>query len=496
MERSRKRSTVVAEPLSGTELNGAAQIIRVKIDSLFGLYTYDIPSPTTTMGRTPILYGENGLGKTTILRILFHLLSPAGNRGHRTALGKIKFRSIEVYLSNKIVVTAIRSSESLDGGMRLEVSRRSKTAKSLLGAWDWIQEDDPNREASQRWFANVDPATIRLLSRKTPSKERTRAMQAALFEYIEKESNPLVSEEAFLQALRENVPPIYFLTADRTLSSDRVGREAFMVPDIDARGMRPDAMVTKGRERAIDEAISLASRRLSQLGVRATRQGSRSMHSIYQDLIKRLASRSNSKSRSAPQSSIEDLTERLLDLSTRYDMYAKYGLTPQLHGEELVKLLSNVRSTDLMVAGEVLRPYVESLTEQANSFAQAYSVIDTLISTINEFLYDKSLEFSVGEGMTVRNRIGTELKPRDLSSGEQQLLLLFCHITIAHDSGGIFIIDEPEISLNIKWQRRLIDALWRLDPAENLQFLLASHSMELLTRHNESVVVLQESVNG
>lgn len=472
----------------------AATISRFKIDALFGLYTYEIPSANVGLSRTPILYGENGLGKTNILRILFHLLSPAGDRGHRTSLGKIKFRRVDVFLSNAIVVSAIRTGEKIDGAIRLQVERQVDASRELLGAWDWYPKDDPSREVSQRLLAHLDPAALRMITKKTSSKERTKAIQSFLVQRIEKESNPLESEEAFLRALRENVPPIYFMTSDRTLSSDQVASDVTLSREYDARAMRPEVMVTIGRERALVEAISMASRHLSQLGLQATRQGSRSMHSIYQDLIKRLASRASSKARKSSQS-IASLTKRLLDLSSRYEMYAKYGIAPQLHGEALVKLLADVRPSERSVAGEVLRPYVESLTEQANSFAQAHAVINTLISTVNEFLYDKSLEFSVGEGMLVRNRLGDVLEPRDLSSGEQQLLLLFCHITMAHDSGGIFIIDEPEISLNIKWQRRLVDALLHLDPAENLQFVLASHSMEILTRHRDSVVQLREAVN-
>ena len=33
------------------------------------------------------------------------------------------------------------------------------------------------------------------------------------------------------------------------------------------------------------------------------------------------------------------------------------------------------------------------------------------------------------------------------------------------------MIDEPEISLNVKWQRRLVDALLSVDATKRLQFL-------------------------
>jgi len=476
----------------------AATIVRVRLVDLFGLYSYDLPHIPQTLGRTPILYGENGLGKTNILRILFHLLSAAPNRGHRTALARIKFKSIEVFLSNDIVVRAIRPSERLIGAARLEVCRLVSKGLEILGAWDWYPDDDPNRESAQKWWSQIDPATRRKINEKNVShKERNRAIQSLLYTVIEKESNPLESEDAFLDALRENVPPIYFLTADRILMSDNVSKEGakFLTAEPAGRGMTAELMVTKGRERALNEAIGMTSRTLSQLGVSATRQGSKSMHSIYEDLISRLASRGISDLPAAHQS-ISDLKRRLQELSEQYGLFEKYGLAPQFSGPQLAKLLDRTKPHDWSAAAAILTPYVESLTEQANSLNGTYQIIDTLVSTVNEFLYDKSLNFSLGDGMVVRNRLGEALEPSDLSSGEQQLLLLFCHITMAHDSGGIFIIDEPEISLNIKWQRRLVNALTRLDPSENLQFFLASHSMEVLTKHRESVISLEDSRNG
>lgn len=474
-----------------------ASIARVKLDALFGLYAYDIPpNEGSALGRTPILYGENGLGKTTVLKILFHLLSPAGNRNHRSALGKIKFRKAEVFLSNGVTVSANRSGEKLLGGVRVEVARVTDSNRELLGGWDWFPENDPDGEASRRFFASIDTSVVRELKVRS-SKERSKALESALVAYWGKESNPREGEEAFYRALRENVPRLYFLTADRTLISDEVDPDLATGPMTDSRrAMRPEVMVAEGRQRALNLAISTASRRLSQIAVRATRQGSESMHNIYQDLIRRLASRSSSAKTSQPPTAIADLTETLLALSARYDLYAKYGIAPRLEGPALVELLGSIRPRDRSIAVHVLRPYVESLSKQANSFAQAYGVIDTFVGTVNEFLYDKTLSFAVGDGILVRNRLGDLLEPRDLSSGEQQLLLLFCHITTAQDSGGIFIIDEPEISLNVKWQRKLVDSLLKLDPAGNLQFVLASHSLELLTKHRDSVVSLHEVANG
>mgnify|MGYP001596305897 CR=1 FL=1 len=58
----------------------ARLISAIRIEKLFGLYTYDIPQDGE-LSNAAILYGDNGVGKSTVLRLVFHLLSAAHNRG-------------------------------------------------------------------------------------------------------------------------------------------------------------------------------------------------------------------------------------------------------------------------------------------------------------------------------------------------------------------------------------------------------------------------------
>jgi predicted ATP-dependent endonuclease of OLD family len=81
-----------------------------------------------------------------------------------------------------------------------------------------------------------------------------------------------------------------------------------------------------------------------------------------------------------------------------------------------------------------------------------------------------------------------------LSSGERHLLLLFCNTLIALDRQSIFIIDEPEISLNIKWQRKLLDSLLECAGENPVQYIFATHSFELLAQHKDNTIKLTEAL--
>ena len=126
-----------------------------------------------------------------------------------------------------------------------------------------------------------------------------------------------------------------------------------------------------------------------------------------------------------------------------------------------------------------------------------YNLINTFVNAINKFFRDKKIEYSVRGGFRIvveTDQSATqEITPGQLLSGEQQLLLLFCHVLTARDNPSIFIIDEPELSLNIVWQRMLVALMLEVAKGSMLQLILASHSKEILAKHRDRVVNMQET---
>lgn len=67
---------------------------------------------------------------------------------------------------------------------------------------------------------------------------------------------------------------------------------------------------------------------------------------------------------------------------------------------------------------------------------------------------------------------------KDLSAGEKQLLLILLTVFIQENKSSILIMDEPEISLHIDWQRNLIDIINSLNP--NCQVIISTHSPSMI----------------
>jgi len=87
------------------------------------------------------------------------------------------------------------------------------------------------------------------------------------------------------------------------------------------------------------------------------------------------------------------------------------------------------------------------------------------------------------------------MDPEDLSSGEKQLLLLLLTILPLQSQSTVFLIDEPELSLNSSWLRQLINVLLRVIGDSPVEFIMATHSFELLAQHLDLAVNIRSGSN-
>ena len=71
-------------------------------------------------------------------------------------------------------------------------------------------------------------------------------------------------------------------------------------------------------------------------------------------------------------------------------------------------------------------------------------------------------------------QIGEVLLPYRLSSGEKQILIILLTVLVEDDLPYVLFMDEPEVSLHLEWQKRLVDLCLELNP--NVQIILTTHS--------------------
>ena len=90
---------------------------------------------------------------------------------------------------------------------------------------------------------------------------------------------------------------------------------------------------------------------------------------------------------------------------------------------------------------------------------------------------------------------GSEVPLTTLSSGEQQLLVLYYQLLFKTGRDSLVMIDEPELSMNVVWQRNFIKDLQRIIELRKFDVLIATHSPMIIHDKWDWVVHLGEKVD-
>jgi len=440
----------------------STNITGVLVERLFGLYDYGLGAyghEQPFESNLIVLYGDNGCGKTTLLRLVYHLLSKEQKRGHRTALGRIPLRRFQVRLEDGTEVGIARDGESINGTYRFFITRPGSVEHSCVAVVDQEGGANPaaDPESQERWATTM---------------QALASLNVALY-YLPDDRRP---ESEAPQGANIDIDSGEY---DLVMMTEDVERW------VRRRRMQP-------RKHVLDAAVSDLENLIRDEVLRAAGIGEANINSIYADIAKRVLE-AKGQPVAASQAQTRDLGQALVVLMERSKPFSSLGLLPPLDLRELIDLTGRAKVNTRRILASVLQPYVESVSARLEALGPTQRLIDTFVGSLNSFYARKRVSFDLRQGLRILQPDGTRLSPLALSSGEQQMLLLFCNTVRARTQATIFIIDEPELSLNVKWQRRLIEALLQLVVGSRVQFVLATHSIELLAKHKQAVVRLDPS---
>ena len=116
---------------------------------------------------------------------------------------------------------------------------------------------------------------------------------------------------------------------------------------------------------------------------------------------------------------------------------------------------------------------------------------DTFIAVLNE-LFDGRKIASISERneIILKTKNDRQVLLEDLSSGEKQLLIILGEALLQENQSAIYIADEPELSLHVKWQERLTSSILKLNP--NAQILFATHSPDIVSIHTDNIIDMEK----
>ena len=184
--------------------------------------------------------------------------------------------------------------------------------------------------------------------------------------------------------------------------------------------------------------------------------------------------------------------DKLRDLQEKQNKLNKYGLAENQNASYLNQLdQSKLNRFDIE-----LSIYLEDANAKYQVFESIIDKLDLYESIVNEKLSFKRMVLSRTDGIVVQSDEGAQLSLNDLSSGEQEILVLFYKLIFESDV-NLLLIDEPEISLHIAWQKELMENLKSVVALKrSIQVIIATHSPQIISNNWDLQIDLGGLYNG
>ena len=157
-----------------------------------------------------------------------------------------------------------------------------------------------------------------------------------------------------------------------------------------------------------------------------------------------------------------DFTARMADANVKSELDWQLYLLQRRYLDYQVNIGNKM--IELLSGDEEQRSLAPSLSLPKRKFQD---MIDELFSYTHKTIDRKSNDI-------VFYQNGERLLPYKLSSGEKQMLVILLTVLVRDDDHCVLFMDEPEASLHIEWQQKLISMIRELNP--NVQIILTTHS--------------------
>lgn len=447
----------------------ANTLSRFRIEALHNRYTIDVPINDNRL----VLIGENGTGKSTVANFIYFFLTAQWRRmldyEFKAVFATIDAIDIELTREELLKSRELFKSESADLYLKpfpLSIKRR---LLDLLEVYP--TEELLNNPANLSYYSsqfNMSPSLL-----------------MDLLNHLS-DISPLLSEplQKAVQRLKLSITDkVLYLPTYRRIEQDLTSifpslaqASEFRIP-MDRWAHRPSSpgyieLVQFGMQDVED----IIGQKMKKLDISWRSDLSRLTGAYLSDVIQ-------GRYKSTEPAEIGMLDEATLDaIFNRVDQ----SVLPEPDQKRLremvatIKADKHVRDDDRVVAHYLTRliELHRSQQEKEKNVQQFVDVCNQYLSG-KEFVYD-NMDFKISLRQLNRAYFGKKenqvenLKMSMLSSGEKQIVSLFSQIYLSDSSSYFVIIDEPELSLSLTWQKRFLPDILNSDHCGGL--IAVTHS--------------------
>lgn len=416
------------------------KINSIRIENLFEIFNYDISFKPNE--NVLIITGPNGFGKTMVLNIIFNLF----NRKF-IFFQKLVFNNITLCLDENIKITISKTIKDdkpkisfsfIENGVEIEKFDYSHKLETDIERN--IQRFLPvHRIAPDKW---IDNRTDRLLT-----------IDDLLNEYADQLPDEI--SKNILRIKSERVNAILNSIQVHLIREQRLFKKAQNVE----RNYREEKEQT-----VMIETIQTYSKELKQLILEFSQKSFIQTQELDSSYPKRLTSENNILTQA-------EYEKRYTTLKNKQKKLTEFGLY------ESKQEFLTYNDDD----AKALSVYLKDFELKLGVFDALLEKLELFTNILNERRFTfKSIKVSRDKGFYFRTSKGKELELSQLSSGEQHEVVLLYELIFNVKPEILVLIDEPEISLHITWQKEFLSDLIKIIKIQNIQVLIATHSPSII----------------
>lgn len=420
------------------------------IKKLYG--TKDIK--LTFKDNTLILVGENGAGKTTVLRLMFYFLSGQWD--------KLKIYNFESLLLSYI------SNIGEKGEIKITKSNLNSVLSAELDQLIYISQKDDIEvmiEQFEIFDTKYKDSVIKNYMKKNPSDFIKVLKHFKNLNY----KDPATKKISFdLKKLRDSIDfKILYLPTYRrieteldTIISDR-DEEDFKFRTKERRNINNEFHTKKGTNNSHIELIEFGmndvkkaiENTLKDLKEFSREQLNNLTLGYLSDVVEKKYNNIDiSQIKNASKDLIESALQRI-DINILSDKNKH-------HLSKIINKINKNKNSNIEEHSKVLCHYFLKLLNFQKELEMREQDIKQFCEICNKFLNpEKKLDYDSSNFTfkILKNINDQTIELKNLSSGEKQIVSIFSHLCLSNDKKGFFVlIDEPELSLSVKWQKEFL----------------------------------------
>ena len=436
------------------------KLISFKGENVRGYLKYDI----SFRDDLTFLIGMNGCGKTTVIKIISYLLTPNFYK-----LCNINFENIELNFEDKQIFYRIKAKQT-STKITFELKKRdieyAPESYMLLSIFE-------NRY-QQNIFVNEDDEPLNNIE----FQYMHQFESSKILMEIRKINTPII-----LGLDRRNVITLSSFTQEQRLFMHRSRNRKNLVDNVDM-GLQDIQDLIHLNIREMSEAQENVSKQFRDDVLKVSLKISdipsvlvngkklpkleviNQKEDEFNNVINSLELDELKKSFKSFFSDLKTIIEILNNTKDKEsNEYMENSVKWVINSSQLEKI------NQITKLGIDYREQIEKFKEKNNRF----------LNSVNLFFKESGKSVIIDKQGDIKIVLpnGKENSIFDLSSGEKQLIILLGHLAVNKNQlSGIYIIDEPELSLHLAWQEMFVKALREASPST--QFILATHAPAII----------------